>query len=128
MMSNETIAFINDIPNTRVKAEYEEAFVHMTVAENWDRKKIDRLSFNHSDLLPYLREEHKRYDEIDAAIFNTSLKLVKNLNGHLKHMMKTRGWYTKKVREIQNSKDPRPRKIDKPDLVLKSPTRISTRE
>ena len=78
--------WLNQSPTVMMRRELENATTHICHMKGLKPSKLTRDSIAFADLLPYLKVEHDRWDDVEPRDFTTSRpKCIKGLYDHFHH-------------------------------------------
>ena len=83
----DTRNWLDQLPTLAMRREVENATTHLCLRKKIEPSKMTRDSVAFVDLLPYLKVEHDRWDDIEPGDFTTTRpKCIKLLYDHYHHL------------------------------------------
>ena len=77
---------------TRNLLQYEDSFARFVHFKVCDHNRPGEIKFKPAQLLPFLRQEDKFWDQFEEDTFDGSLKIVRVLNKHLNKLRRSKAW------------------------------------
>ena len=77
---------------TRDLLQYEDGFARFVHFKVCDHNRPGEIKFKPAQLLPFLRQEDKLWDQFEEETFDGSLKIVRVLNKHLNQLRRSKAW------------------------------------
>ena len=115
----ETPKFLQHTPTDRIKAEFVDATARYCLWKDDSGEYLLKTKFHNKDLLPFLRQEHDRWDAVVHDDLINENKCIQVLSSTTKANLKKRNWLAKKMEENKERQDLRDVKM--PDPKLPSP-------
>ena len=97
--NDKALAKLKEIPATRFKAQYEDAYAQLCIFNGQDGTGAGQYEHEPTDMIIFLRQESEFWDQYAKVELKSSYKMISMLEKHLRANIKKKGWLKAKIVE-----------------------------